>query len=117
MPTQILRAIVRCAILPVLIVASLPFGLASCALLETLRPSITAAGHILLNGLDDLLTQLENASPAAAATDELTQQLIESFEICAETVPKRYLEPYRLRFRAAVRQGLVSEGDTTAPPI
>lgn len=102
--------------LPVLVAASLPFATASCAIFETIRPSITAAGHELINGLTTLLIQLENPQLGRRARQQLIDDAIVALGICAETIPPRYLEPYRRRFHAAVRIPSVSEGASAAPP-
>ncbi len=114
--STILRTTFASTLLPILVVASLPFATASCAIFETLRPSITAAGHILLDGLDELLTQLENPPAGRIPRQQLTDDIIVKLEICAETVPLRYLEPYRARFRAALRTAPLSEGEPTTGP-
>lgn len=111
-----IRTIIFATMAPILFVACLPFALTSCAIFETLRPSITAAGHVLLDGLDELLTTFESAPPGGMLQQELTSDIIVKLEICAETVPKRYLEPYRLRFRAATRREADPPPPTTTDP-
>lgn len=98
---RLLLSALRIAILPILFVASLPFATASCAIFETLRPTLTSAAHVLLAGLDELLTELEADNIDVPGRQQLTTEIIECFELCAESISPRHLRSFRARFHAA----------------